>query len=217
MSAKEQVINIKLTSDKVSDFSNISVSRLGKNLATPQQIYVGATAYGIVEFDGRTCIKFVDNTTSQWAGIKFKENTQYTVSFDARVVKREEKDGKSGLFYFMYSDGTSTRITTERNTEWEHFSLTSEAGKTVIKIGTNTYNYVNYNYIDINSFQLEEGAVETKYESYTKQIATADSDGTVSGIKVISPKSTFFADDEQVDINIEYNADIKLYIDNKFN
>ena len=84
-------------------------------------------------------------------------------------------------------------------------------------MGTGNYNYVNYNYIDINIFQLEEGVTETAFELYSKQTATANSDGTVDGIDSISPNMLLFSDNEQVNININYNADIKMYIDNKLN
>lgn len=145
---------------------NLKVTLSSKNLATAQQVYEGNTLYAVMEYDGRTAVRFLDNKTVNWQGIEFKPNTQYTVSFDVRVVEREVKDGNSGLFYFKYSDGTVTRISAPRNDVWTHYTLTSTAGKTVVSVGTNSSNYVNYNYIDVNSFQLEEGATETAYTPY---------------------------------------------------
>ncbi len=207
-------LSVSLTSDTLNDFSNISVSRLGKNLATAQEIYTGNTSYDVVEFEGRSCVRFVDNKAIHYDNIPFKPNTQYTVSFEARIIKREEKEGTSGLFYFIYSDGTYTRLVGARNTEFEYFTCTSKAGKTVVSVGTNTHNYVNYNYIDINSFQLEEGTIATEYEPYNSITAITDTDGTVEGLTSLSPNMTLMTDSEGVVINCQYYRDIDLYIDN---
>ena len=146
---------------------SLDINLSSKNLATAQQIYEGATSYDVVEFEGRTAVRFVDNVSNSKCGEVFKPNTQYTVSLDIRVVKREAIEGNSGVFYFKYSDGSFSRISVARNTEWEHYTLTSTAGKTVVGVGLNNSHYVNYNYIDVNTFKLEEGATATPYTPYT--------------------------------------------------
>ena len=199
----------------ISNFSNVTVSRLGKNLATPQEIYQGATSYGVVTFDGRTAVRFVDNLIISHCGNVFKPNTQYTVSFDCRVVKREEKDGNSGIFTFHYDDGKRNTISLPRNTEWEHVTLTSTAGKTVVGVGTAMYHYVNYNYIDVNSFQLEEGTVETEYEPYTKIDTLANPNGTITADFTKNPTTTtFVTNTDGVAIDCQYYRDIDKFIDN---
>lgn len=214
---------------------NLKVKLGSKNLATAQQVYEGNTNYAVVEYDGRTAVRFVDNQAVKWQGIDFKPNTQYTVSFDTRVVQREAKDGVSALFYFYYSDGTNSVINkVPRNEEWTHYTLTSTAGKTVVAVGTGNYNYVNYVYIDVNSFLLEEGAEQSsytpvitdfsgievyRYSDYDEtgyiQFATAKADGTVEGLTSYSPNMTVACDNGDVVINLEYNADTKMYIDNE--
>lgn len=201
----------------LSDFSSVTLKKLGKNLATAEQVYEGCDLYQVVEYDGRQCVRFLDNKTIQWQGIKFKENTQYTVSFDARVVKREAKEGNSGLLYFYYSDGTSSCITASRNSVWTHYTQASTKGKTVVSIGTGNYNYVNYNYIDTASFQLEEGSVATEYEAYAGQDFTPSIEGKIEIIEPLSTNTIFMTDTANIDINATYNADTKLYIDSKLN
>ena len=44
----------------------------------------------------------------------------------------------------------------------------------------------------------------------------ANSDGTVSGVKSISPDMSLFTDKNGITLDVAYNADTKLYIDNKF-
>ena len=154
----------------------MGVSVRGKNLATAQQLHEGNTRYELTEFEGRTAVKFVDNTKNSRAVIPFKPNTQYTVSFDARVVKWQDINGRirSCLFTFFYSDGTSNNFTKDRNEAWEHCTFTSTAGKTVVGVGNTSYDSVNFNYIDINTFQLEEGATATEYTPYIADTSSVD-------------------------------------------
>jgi hypothetical protein len=43
-----------------------------------------------------------------------------------------------------------------------------------------------------------------------------NADGTVSGVKSISPEMSLYTDKNGVTLDVAYNADTKLYIDNKF-
>ncbi len=200
----------------VEELDGIEVSRYGKNLALAEDVYKGNFMYDVVEFEGRTAVTFIDSSGAQWSGISFKPNTQYTVSFDARVAERDSvvTTENSGLFCFTYSDGQKSWIISKRNTEWEHFTLTSVAGKTVVSIGIASYNYRNKNYIDCNSFQLEEGSTATAYEPYNRTTYQSTADGTVDGITSISPNMTLLTNNNGVVINANYLRDIDTYIDN---
>ena len=190
----------------VADTSSVKVKVLGKNLATAQQIHEGNTRYEVVEFDGRTCVKFVDNSSNSRAVIPFKPNTQYTVSFDARVVKWQDINNRirSCLFTFFYSDGTSNNFTKDRNEAWEHCTFTSTAGKTVVGVGNTSYDVVNFNYIDINSFQLEESPIETEYEPYKEPVTYAQGEP----INSIYPATTLMTDTAGAVMDVEYNRDL---------
>lgn len=189
----------------VEDVSSVKVKALGKNLATAQQIHEGNTRYEVVEFDGRTCVKFVDNSSNSRAVIPFKPNTQYTVSFDARVVKWQDINNRirSCLFTFFYSDGTSNNFTKDRNEAWEHCTFTSTAGKTVVGVGNTSYDSVNFNYIDINSFQLEESATATEYEPYKEPVTYAQGEPITS----IYPCTTLMTDTAGAVMDVTYNKD----------
>jgi hypothetical protein len=188
----------------IADTSSVKVKALGKNLATAQQVYEGANKYAVMEYEGRTCVRFVDNITTKKTFIPFKPNTQYTVSFDARVVFREDVvETTGGLFSFWYDDGTHRTISSKRNEEWEHFTFTSLAGKTVVAIGIATYNFVNYNYIDINSFQLEESPIETEYEPYKEPVTYAQGEPITS----IYPCTTLMTDTAGAFMDVTYNRD----------
>lgn len=72
-------------------------------------------------------------------------------------------------------------------------------------------------YCYYSNFQIEVGTTPTAYEPYKEpQTATSDKDGTVNGLTSISPNMTLLTDTSGAVINLEYNADTKMYIDNKF-
>lgn len=199
----------------VENLGGIEVSRLGKNLALAKDVYKDFNQFRVVEFEGRTAVRFLDNKEARWAGISFKPNTQYTVSFEARITKREEIDTKpTALFYFFYSDGTTSKVLGYRNTEWEHFTLTSAAGKTVVALGMNSYGFYNFPYIDCDSFQLEEGSTATAYEPYNRTTYQSIADGTVEGVTSIAPNMTLLSDNNSVVINAHYYKDPDIVISN---
>lgn len=73
---------------------------------------------------------------------------------------------------------------------------------------------------DPNSFvTVSQGMVkfntgEIEYEPYTETIYTANADGTVEGVKSISPNMTLIPNNNAVTVECEYLRDIDLYIDN---
>lgn len=142
----------------------------GKNLATAQQIYEGTSRYEELTEDERNCIRFADATRHEYKILQgFKENAQYTVSFDFKAILISAYETAATTFIpfvFFYTDGTRSIISAAVDGVWKNLSLTSTAGKTVQSIGTLIHEYRNYGYIDVNTFQLEEGTTATSYEPY---------------------------------------------------
>lgn len=149
-----------------------SSKKTGKNLIRPQDIFsVNATAnqYSEVVEDGRNCIRYIDSSQGEYTGFKFKENTQYTVSaYVKTTIKSTANTAPSAWFNFFYTDGTKSVASIDQNTDWEYKELTSTAGKTVRAVGIASVNYVNWIYVDVDTFQIEEGSVATQYEPYTE-------------------------------------------------
>ena len=183
-------IEIQSVGELVTDISDsnyekykIPITVTGKNIGTAKQVYSGLkksagtandSRYTETKLDGRDCISFVDNFDMRCSDINFKENTQYTFSFDYKQVVRTSSapDNASGLLYIFYTDDTKegiNAVTSSDQTEWKHISRTSKANKTIKAIGTISYNYRFTNYIDINTFQIEEENKETDYEPYKGQ------------------------------------------------
>lgn len=180
--------NTKLVNNKFNDVGNLNESTStyeipiavpNKNLITAKQVYAelanfinseNESRYSEGIIDNRNYISFVDNTATKYTKLTFKENTVYTVSFDyMQKFWANSPSINAGLFTFFYTDGTHSNLIVQGNNlgEWQHKSFSSEEGKTIKYIGTVSYNYRYKNYIDIDTFQLEEGAEETAYEPYS--------------------------------------------------
>ena len=222
VSPAEHALNIKLSSDTLTDFSNVGVSRYGKNLITPQELYKGCYMYEALEYENRNCIKMTSGSTYTISPSFLKPNTQYTVSFWTKSVNFDGAKQPNVVFSFNYSDGTQYLCYSQgdtnnnHNVEWYYTSFTSAEGKTVSSIGVAASQYQIENYIDTDTFLFEVSDKATEYTPYIEpQTVTANADGTVEGLTSVSPDMTVTTDTEGVVIDMTYNADTKMNIDNK--
>ena len=94
----------------------ISIVNRGKNMLKATDFYsVCGGNYSKVIEDGRNCAKFTDNIGRKYEGLTFKENTQYTVSFDCKTTIKSTANSDGGhAFKFYYTDGTSSNIFVNR-------------------------------------------------------------------------------------------------------
>ena len=195
----------------ISDLTSVNVTRYGKNLTTPQQVYKGALEYSEEIYENKNCVRFTSAITIKNSPNAFKPKTQYTVSFDVKTVLRsgQTTSGADAVFCFFYDDDTlSTIYNTYTQPDWEHKVFTSTVDKTVVAVGLTSREYRSYSYVDINSFQLEEGSTATTYEPYQAQKYIPSADGTVSGVKSLYPITTLMTDTDGIIINAEYNKDL---------
>lgn len=195
----------------ISDLTSVNVTRYGKNLTTPQQVYKGALEYSEEIFENKNCVRFTSAITIKNSPNAFKPKTQYTVSFDVKTVLRsgQTTSGADAVFCFFYDDDTlSTIYNTYTQPDWEHKVFTSTVDKTVVAVGLTSREYRSYSYVDINSFQLEESSTVTLCEPYQAQKYIPSADGTVSGVKSLYPITTLMTDTDGIIINAEYNKDL---------
>ena len=144
--------------------------RIGKNLTTAYEVYKEANAYSEMVVDGRKCVRMTSGRVVKKAPIKFKENTQYTVSFYSKPEPFESVPSGNIVFTFWYTDGTSSTLrSSNTDLSWKLRTLTSVEGKTVESIGVTAHQYQIYDYIDVDTFMLEEGATMTEYQPYSEQ------------------------------------------------
>ena len=155
----------------------------GKNLAYPgwAQDYVtriNDTSKAKLEtFDSRRCVHYWASAGYQSYDTKYmfrtnwKPNTQYTISFDMYGSTT------SSNFVIRYTDDTRTYPSLGTASTWKHMTVISEANKTIKWIAA-TYDQ-GYCYIDLDTFQIEEGTTATTYEKGNcVKIKRANAEGT---------------------------------------
>lgn len=221
VSMVEHNLDVKLICDILTDFSNVTVKRLGKNLFN-----VGSAAnYEIkhtngFEINGNTIKSQIQN----YAISHFYKLTNYpvgTYSVSLNMIQNTVKflvrcfndDGiqldNSALpelseynsFYgvWIYANDSTVTIP-ERVAYWQlGFQITGTTGE----------------YAVFSDIQLESGKTKTAYEECNITSIVSNADGSISGLTSISPNMTLLSDTNGVTINCTYNADTKLYIDNK--
>ena len=191
-------LNINLTSDTVTDFSGVAVSIYGKNLFDKSIDYKSYTLYG----NGYSYLPI-------YVGIY----STVTVS-----LSKKHETGLNSYFYCLPYKDTSNISNSEK---WLYYSsLESLCKKSITLVSEDGFISL---YMNPNAYQkfkdeilVEISSCATSYEEYNNPInITANSDGSVVGLASLSPNMTIFTDTSGVTINCEYNADTKMYIDNK--
>lgn len=213
----EHNLDIKLSSDTITDFSTVNVTRCGKNI-----------------FDADTVLPSLENSTfpnNHWekqedgsfyianSGVLIKlpwfENTkgykgQMAISISVKIPEGNENDN-SFTMCFRYTDGTSNVVRFYGgNDDFVIGTLVSNPTKTVSYIDQSS-NRARPVYI--KDIMIAYGD-NTDYEPYNPQTTIANSDGTVEGLLSLSPNMTLYTDTDDVNIDCQYYRDIDLYIDN---
>ena len=212
VSPLEHELKVNLTSDIITDFSSVKVSRYGKNLC-PIAERGADDSQPVIDITD-VCPKGVPVTARGYI-VRSVETEPARLRIDYVV------DGKANYFFSdVWSTGSGY--------SWLTFTVPTNA--TSVKI---TVQYLNTTTgtISCSKMQLEIGETYTEYEPYTEpQTATANADGTVEGLTSVSPYMVLLTDNPSVIINCTYNRDInkisgnvdlsnyytKTEIDNKF-
>jgi len=149
-----------------------------ETLAAYEPVYETIDGRKGLKLYGRTCgLGSVNDGTRLGFYNIFKENTQYTISFDYYDVKAMTSSGYESfgpLIYCYYTDGTADYNLFPSDTKirepgkWLHQTFTSAAGKTILRINTSYGTGLAHTYFD--NFQIEESSLETPYEPYGYKI-----------------------------------------------
>jgi hypothetical protein len=219
----EHNVGVKLSSDTVADFSGVEVARYGKNLLhlegrevvnfghylntatrtfpggngiilrfSPNNYYMGGAVTDDFEIgNGRISYPIRQNWYGIGLDIKLRPNTKYIFSFADRVggITLTEYDADGN--YLGNRGLTAGAITTQSNTDWGVICFRDDGGVTV----------------SATNIQFEFGEVATEYESgenIEPVTYTANADGTVEGVKSISPSMSLIPNNESVVLECEY-------------
>lgn len=234
VSPAEHALNIKLSSDTLTDFSNVGVSRLGKNLYNLYDENVksqnGVNAFDTIVKENNQLILTEDNSVlvGNMPIMTFYKSElpkgTYILSYNYNFENSLPVAIRPNEFLY-YADDTIVAldklVDVTEGTQTRTITLSKDCTLTI-----NFYHHINsaaeehssktiYKAI-FSNIQLEVGTTATDYEPYIEpQTVTANADGTVEGLTSISPDMTIMTDTQGVVIDMTYNADTKMNIDNK--
>ena len=162
----------------ISGWTGAKVTRTGKNICDESKLLLanGWTVTDGVYSGMNNVLHGVFGGDKGFPGMRFKENTQYTIT----MTFRSQTDGKLSVIGFAYTDGTKNEYYI-RGTDEQKLSYTSAPGKTVDRINLS---YGSSDTIYISQWQVEEGSTPTDYEPYqgqTYDITFPSEAGTVYG------------------------------------
>ena len=208
ISPLEHSLKVKLTSDTVSDFSGVTVSRYGRNLLPFDYGHRSQSVNG------------ADMTVQADRGIVFSGTP---TGYIGLILYAGDPLVNSGNVTFsLYSDTGFSGVTVT----WFMYDANGET--------VNRFDFTNSVNINLNDYptvakwnitvarsqnnapisgtvypQLEIGASQTNYEPYVEpQTVIVTADGTASGLTSIYPSTTILTDNSAVVIEMEYNRDI---------
>ena len=171
----------------VADVGGIEVSRYGKNLFDSNNTYYGKGYF----WNANTGVLVAGDPYYASPKIPINPNAQYTrPGVGVRVNIYFDKDGN-----FLSNDSGQSSIIPPSNAYYVAFNISSN--------------------ISPDEVQVEIGTTATAYEPYIKPTTyQSTADGTVEGVKSISPNMTLLTNNNNVVINANYLRDIDTYIDN---
>lgn len=204
VSVVEHNLRIKLTSDTITDFTGIEVRRYGKNLWNKEYAANKSNWKQInSSYDGISIYVGKGNKVT----ISYKNTLGTGLGFYTAVMT--EFSTADAVSIWLYHNGISSM--TNRTV-----TLTAIEDYIYVRTSDRAVSYQNFMKYIGNDLQIEIGETATELKPYIEpQTAIAIAGGTVEGLTSLSPNMTLVSDTEGVVINLEYNIDTKMYIDNE--
>lgn len=199
------------------DASTVKVSRYGKNLQPYPYYSKSGSSNGInftvnpdgsININGTATANTDFNFVNGQAGYRqFIKAGTYTISgnptdMGMNMFLYEERNSTSNYAVYGTKNGVPTTFTITKDSYYFWYIR--------VPNGKSVNNMTLYP-------QIEVGTTATEYELYKEpQTVTVNANGTVEGLKSVSPNMTLLTDTQNVTIYTDYNVDTKTYIDRKF-
>ncbi len=209
VSPVEHDVAVVLSSDTVTDFSTVTVKRYGKNLCPVNT--AGKTSDGITYTpnDDGTITVSGTATAESYFDVVLSSNVCPRVPIGTSLYISGCPSGGSSGTYFLYlpwvgwydyGKGFSTTLSSEAQaTNWR------QSMRIVVKAGVTMDNLIFKPQVELSRY--------SEYEPYTEPTThTASADGTVEGVKSLSPSMTLISNTDGVMITAEYNKDTNAVI-----
>lgn len=233
VSPLEHNLAVKVIKNNDIDFSTVTIKKSGKNLSvnisdrtdvyfrgsptttynvTGSQLIKGfavngnATNYHITDFvnsNGTVTFKTSNVNYTMGVDVKVIQAMTYTVSANITGGTNESNP----IWVVFLKDGLFQSYTTAQT-----FTVPSNCNEVILLIRPAAANTE----CSFSNVQLELGNRATVYEPHIAfSEYTPNPEGIIENVKSIYPNMTLLTDTDDVTINCTYNADTKLYIDNK--
>lgn len=209
----EHKLKVNLTSDALTDFSGVGVTRYGKNLLGITEVTEHRAEYEVTFENGVIGTKYGDSNSFACYTNKVYLPTNTPLCYRHRVIGGDrviircfdENDNNISanisIGWGSYLAGYQGHFGAAAN--GAKFTLPSEVSYVILGycVMQNTAQQRN----EYSEMQIEIGNVATSYEQYKEpQTAFALAGGTVNGLTSLSPTMTLIPDTEGVSINLEY-------------
>ena len=211
----EHNLGVKLTSDTITDFLTVEVSRYGKNLIPHPYTDSSVSMNGgtITANDDGTVT--ISGTPTGYCGMEiYKGNA--LVSTGTYTISLGKEASGIRLTLFLYDENKNTV---------NQFNIYPNVPLTINFNDYPTVRTWNMTFARLMNGtamtgivypQLELGTVATTYEPYIEpQTETANADGIVEGLTSLSPSMTLISNSNEVIIEMEYFRDIDLALENQ--
>lgn len=203
---QEHDLKVNLTSNTVTDFSTVSISKYGSNLLDMSKLL---NSNLVDNNDGTYNFNFTGKQFSAYYDIFIPAGVPIMAT--ANVI--ETTLTRDFAMQLVFEDGSKDYIIiNSTNSTWNPYSKCLTYNKNITKIAfVVVYGAQSGEYITFSEPKLNVGYIQTYSEYIEPQTIIANSDGTVNGLKSISPNMTLITDNNSVRINCEYNLQKAIY------
>lgn len=210
-STTQHDMTVNLSSDTITDFSSVKVKCVGQNLLDADSLVKSNASLSTGGFysngDGTYTMSRVGNSRfSNFVDVYIPAGS--IIRLDATLVE-ESEPGVASLLRVGFRGA-------DPNTQAVHLGFTSLSGNPtdyavpfdVVEIYIwQSEGAANGSYATLKDLQIAINVDRIpEYTPYTEQIVVADADGTVTGLKSISPTMLIYTDSDDVQIKCEYNS-----------
>ena len=176
---------------------NVSVKICGKNLI-PLKAAVSGTTQGLNYTNNGNGVITINGTAKSSAYVPVETNLYLPAG---QYILSQQGDEISPSYLYI-TGATGYNPVTNNGSK----VVTSTGGICQIYVYVATDTVVEHKTVKV---MLEAGEIKSSFEHPIEaQIATASSDGTVEGVKSVSPTMTFITDTENIMLEVEYQRDI---------
>lgn len=145
------------------------------------------------------------------------QNNVYTLSFYITLLEQGEHDNRVRLLLFRDSNNMSSV-----DNGWSDRPYLTVGVRTKVTVQNilgkpfrEFWMYLNSNkvLIELDTMQIEYGNTATEFEQYEGQSYSVNADGTVEGVKLLSPVTNLTTDNLNAVIHCDYNKDTNKVIE----